>query len=124
MKSGKNLDGKTIRLIRSIGLLDKNEQIIFYYSNFEKSKAGNFITDKRLAHYWLAAENKEENDTTYAYYSDILAIDTTYFVGVTYSPFMNIKRKDGSEFKVYIEGKHEEMKVFFEEAIRRWQQQQ
>jgi hypothetical protein len=122
IETGSTLDKKVILLIESLGLLEDGEEIIQFYSNFEKEKAGSFFTDKRVAHYWLDDFYADKSDTTFAYYGDIASIDTVYRVPDTFSPYMEIKRLDGSRFRAYVDGNREQIKSFFEETIRRWKQ--
>jgi hypothetical protein len=120
IKKGEGLSKDNIAYIQGLGLLDKDEHIIQFYSNFKFKAAGNFYTDKRIAHYWLEAEKPEECDTSFAYYQDIKAIDTVYYAGATYSPYMQITRTNGSKFKVYSGGEKPELKAFFEGAMKLW----
>lgn len=119
IETGQTLDISTLNLIKSLGLLEEGETIIQYYSNFEKDKAGSFFTSKRIAHYWLD-RHKEKSDTTYAFYNDIISIDTVYEVPDTFSPYMRITKKDSSTFRAYVGGSKNEMKSFFEQAISNW----
>jgi hypothetical protein len=120
IEKGNSLDKKTIALIRSLGLLDTGEKIIKYYSNYTKDKAGNFFTNKRLAMYWLDDRDTSKNDISFAFYPDIISIDTIYQVPDTFIPYMLITRSDGSWFKVYVDGTRKEIKSFFEDAINVW----
>ena len=121
IKDGKKLNNSTVKLIRSLGLLEQDEKIIKYYSNYVEKGAGNFFTNKRIAHYWLDRSDRSKNDTSFAFYHDIISIDTVYVVPDTFSPYMTIKKSDSTEFKVYVDGNHNEIKSFFEEAINIWQ---
>jgi hypothetical protein len=121
IETGDSLDKKTIALVKSMGLLSNDEKIIRYYSNYSKSKAGNFFTNKRLAMYWLDDHDLSKNDTSFAFYQDIISIDTTYRVPDTFIPYMLITRNDSSQFKVYIDGSRKDVKSFFEDAIILWQ---
>lgn len=120
IETGQTLKKKTVDLLKSLRLLNEDEQILKYYSNFEKEKAGNFFTTKRIAHYWLDDYDKTKNDTSFAYYYEIANIETFYDVPDTFAPYMTITRKDGSRFNVYIDGSKDEIKSFFDEAIMLW----
>ncbi len=120
IESGDTLDKKTIAKIKELGLLDGDEKIIQYYSNHEKDKAGNFFTNKRIAHYWLDQHDDSRTDISFGYYQDIISIDTNFKVYDFDIPYMTIKKKDSTAFKVYIDGTHEEKKIFFETAIDFW----
>lgn len=120
IETGETLEKETVDFIKSLGLLSDDEHIIFYYSNFTKYKAGNIITSKRIAHYWLDAGDATSNDTSFAFYSDIASIDTTYMVPDTFAPYLTITKKDNTMFKVYVDGSRSDIKSFFQEAIIRW----
>ena len=120
VETGESLDEKTKAQIKKLGLLKDNEKIIKYYSNYEKDKAGNFFTDKRIAHYWLDQHDALKTDISFAYYQDIISIDTTYQAYDFNIPYMTIMKKDSSTFKVYIDGTLEQKKSFFEEAMHLW----
>jgi hypothetical protein len=108
--------------LHSLNLLDTNERIYKFYSEFKKSVAGNFYTDKRLASYWLDEYDKSKNKIEFAFYKDILSIDTVYNAGLTYSPYMKITKKDFTSFKVCVEGSKQEITDFFNDAISKWEQ--
>lgn len=120
IETGQTLKKETTDLIRSLGLLNDREQIIQYYSNYEQSKAGSFFTNKRIAHYWLDDRDKSKNDTSYAFYPDIVTIDTTLTVPDTFAPYMTVTKKDSSQFRLYVEGRKSEISAFFAEAIMTW----
>jgi len=120
IEKGKNLSKDTIEHIYKMGLLEKGEKIILFYSNYQKDKAGNFFTNKRIAHYWIDDNHPEKNDTTFAFYNDIISIDTTYTVPDFDAPYMTITKSDNSQFKVYADGDKKEMRSFFEQAILEW----
>ena len=120
IETGQTLKKETADIIRSLGLLGDSEQIIQFYSNYEQSKAGSFFTNKRIAHYWLDDNDKNKNDTSYAFYPDIVAIDTTVTVPDTYAPYLTVTKKDSSQFRLYVEGRKSEIRAFFEEAILTW----
>lgn len=120
IETGQTLEKETRDLIKSLGLLSEDEKILKYYSNFEKDKAGNFFTTKRIAHYWLDDYDDAKNDTSFAFYEDVAYIDTIYKVFDTYAPYMEITKNDSSKFKIYVEGRKNEIQIFFEEAILTW----
>lgn len=117
-----SLSKSDIEYIRSLRLLDSEETIYKFYSEFRKKNAGNFYTDKRIATYWIDRRDKEKNVLSYAYYPDIKSVDTIYRPGPSYCPYMLITKSDGSQFKVCADGKPEEIKSFFEGALKLWKQ--
>ncbi len=120
IETHESLDKGTKDRLKKLGILADNERIIQYYSNLEKDKAGNFFTDKRIAHYWLDDSDNSKTEISFSYYQDIVSIDTNFNVQDFDLPFMTIKKKDSSSFKVYIDGTKEEKKIFFTSAIERW----
>ena len=123
IRSGSELQYDEISYIKKLGLLDKQEQIIKFYSNYKFKNAGNFFTEKRIAKYWIDEHDSKKTDIRYALYNDIIAIDSTSDVPSTYCPYLLITRKDKSQFKVFVNGKKSEVKNFFSEVIDTWSQQ-
>ncbi len=122
--SGDKLTKSDIQRIQKLGLLEKDETILKFYSEYKKSVAGNFFTNKRLASYWLDETDKSKNNINTAFYQDIISIDTVCNAGTTYSPFMNVMRKDSSIFKVCFDGEKNEIRKTFVEAITKWKENQ
>lgn len=120
IETGDTLSDTDIKYIQSLNLLDKDEKIYKFYSEFKKKNAGNFFTDKRIAKYWIDDRDKEKNQVQFAFYRDIKSIDTVYYAGATYSPYMRITKLDSTQFKVSVNGKKEEIKSFFEDALAKW----
>lgn len=100
--------------------MENDEKIVKYYSNYSRDKAGNFFTDKRIAHYWLDENDESKTEVTYAYYKDIIAIDTNFKVYNFDIPYMTILKIDSTSFRVYIDGTEKEKRDFFNEAIDIW----
>lgn len=117
-----SLSEADIKYIQSLTLLDEDEKIHKFYSEFKKKNAGNFFTDKRIAKYWVDDRNKQRNEISFAFYSNIKSIDTVYNPGVTYCPYMLVTKLDNTQFKVCVDGKREYIKSFFEEAMSLWTQ--
>lgn len=116
------LSTEDLKKLNSLKLLDNDEKLFKFYSEYEKSVSGNFYTDKRLASYWIDEHDSTNNKVEFAFYEDIVKLDTIYNAGVTYCPYLLVTRKDNSSFKVCVEGTKIEVSSFFEEAIRLWQQ--
>ena len=121
IQNGSSLSTHDIEYIKSLNLLDKGERIYKFYSNYTKRNSGNFFTDKRMAEYWIDDFHKERTETAFAFYPDIKSVDTVYFAGSTYCPYMLVSKKDNSTFKVYVEGSREQIKSFFEDALTQWE---
>jgi len=120
IETDKTLGASDIKFIRSLGLLNDNENVIKFYSEYKKSVAGNFFTNKRISKYWIDERDATKNKICSAYYYEIKSIDTIYFAGSTYCPYMLITKTDNSEYKVCVEGTKQEIRNFFEEAISTW----
>jgi hypothetical protein len=120
IETDKTLKQEDKAYIQSLNLLDKDELIYKFYSEFRNNVAGNFFTDRRMASYWIDERDKTKDKIVYAYYLEIVSIDTVYYAGSTYCPFMLVKKKDSTEFKVCVDGKREEIKSFFEDAMQVW----
>jgi hypothetical protein len=120
IENSKTLDKKDIEFIQSLGLLEDDEIIYGFYSEFKNSVAGNFFTNQRLASYWIDERDSNKNEVKFAYYNEIIKIDTVYNVGVTYSPYLLVTKANDSTFNVCVDGEKEEIKGFYEGVIREW----
>jgi hypothetical protein len=121
IETGDSLSRKDYQRFRSLHLIENGERLYKFYSEFKKSVAGNFYTDRRMASYWIDERDSTKNSTEFAYYEDIIRIDTCYNAGLTYAPFMLVTRKDSTQFKVCVEGSKQEIADFFNDAISKWQ---
>lgn len=122
IQTHESLAKQDIERIQKLDLLNKDEKIYKFCSEFKNSVAGNFYTDKRLASYWLDEHDQSKNKVQYAFYKDIAKIDTVYNAGTTYCPFLLVIRNDSSSFKVCVEGTKTEITDFFKDAIDKWRQ--
>jgi hypothetical protein len=121
IETGETLSKNDLAYIKSLGLLENNESIIKFYSEYKNSVAGNFFTNYKMASYWIDERDSTKNYVSFAYYKDIASIDTNYMSSsLTYSPYMVVTKRDGSSFKVCADGNKAEIKAFFEEAITIW----
>jgi hypothetical protein len=119
------LSNEQINYIRRIGLLDSDERIIKFYSEYRKKIAGNFFTNKRLAKFWIDEKDSSRNYKAFAYYTDIVSIDTNYMRNsLTYTPYLEVTKRDGTKFKVGVSGNKQNVRTFFEDAIARWKSSQ
>ena len=120
IQSGENLSKSDIALIKKLFDLEENEQIIKFYSEYKNHVAGNFYTDKRVGSYWLDEKDISKNEINFAVYSEIEKIDTVVYAGLTFSPFLNIKKRKGTSFKVCFDGEESKLRAIFLDIIARW----
>src|ERR1044072_9743641 len=78
IENGNSLSTADLNYIRSLHLLNNNETIYKFYSEYTFHGAGNFFTDKRLAKYWIDENDKSRNHIDYAFYDDIISIQEVY----------------------------------------------
>jgi len=124
IETGDSLSKADIAYIQGLQLLDKGEIIYKFYSEASKKEAGNLFTNKRIATYWMDKRNSQKSQISFAFYPDIQSIDTVYYAGLTYCPYMLVTKKDSTKFKVSVAGSHRQIKAFFEDALRQWKLRQ
>lgn len=120
IENNKSLNQEDIKYIQNLKLLDKNEIIYKFYSENTKETAGNFFTNKRVATYWIDKRNSKNNKLEYAFYKDIIKIDTGKRAGATYCPYALITKNDNSKFEVSVDGSKEDIKSFFKDLLIIW----
>jgi hypothetical protein len=120
IKKGNELSKSDLKYIRDLGLLNKREEIILFSSQGGIRMSGNFISEKKLASYWI--ENRKENNQINS--AKFIEIDTLITKdlseALTYASYIRVIKKDNSEFKVYVDGESERINEFFERAIYEW----
>ncbi len=108
-----------ISYIQGLGILDEKEKIILFDSQMDIKTSGNFISDKRLASYWIDKRDKRKNEVNFVYYKDIDTI--TYkdlSKSLTYASFLEAVKKDGKKMKVYVGGDNNAIRYFYKVANR------
>jgi hypothetical protein len=114
------LTDKDLEYIGSLGLLDKNEGVQIFSSSMTKKTSGNFVTNKRIAAYWID-KDKKKSFKNFAYFDDIAKIGSMDLTQAwTYASYLIITKKDSSSFKVYIDGDRKEYSKFVNIAVDNW----
>lgn len=127
LDAGNDLSNKDKEFIRSLGVLDNNENIILFDSQGSgfnaRETSGNFFTDKRIASYWIDHRDPSKTSIEYAFYVDI---DTIWrypkFRSLTLASYLEVHRRDGTKFKVYVSTDSVRTWDFFNKALEQWSQ--
>ncbi|MTE27677.1 hypothetical protein [Winogradskyella ouciana] len=120
IKSGNELSKADLHYIRELGLINNNERIILFASQGGNQKSGNFISEQRLASYWTE-NRKENNEINSAEYNEIDTLITKDLSNaLTYASYIKVIKKDGSEFKIYVDDNPEKTNEFFDRATSEW----
>lgn len=120
-KDESNLGPEEYAYIRSLGILGENEEIELFESNGGLKgwkQSGNFITKERIASYWIEGEEKQVESALFA-----SEVDTMIFSDIAsplHASFLIVKKRDGREFKVYVDADSLRTKAFVDGAIRNW----
>lgn len=120
IESNETLNNADLRRIKKIKLLDEDEKIIQFYSEFKNKVSGNFYTNKRIANYWLDQKDTLKNKIEFAYYKDVIKLEPFYKVGLTYCPYILVTKSNNKTFKVCVDGTEKEKKAFYAEAVKIW----
>jgi len=121
IKKGNKLSQADLNYISEIGLVDKGEQIFLFASQSDNKTSGNFITNKRLASYWIDEQIVDGNINS-AFYHEIDTILTKDLSSSwTYASFLKVIKKDSTEFKVFVHGDSKKINQFFEKAVSEWE---
>jgi hypothetical protein len=125
LQTGGDLSKDDQEFIRKLGVLEVDEKIILFDSQgggFDGLKtSGNFFTNKRIAAYWIDDSDTANTNIDYAFYEDI---DTIWrypkFKSLTYSSYLEVRRRNGTRFKVYVDADSAGTWEFFNTALRDW----
>jgi hypothetical protein len=116
---GSKLPQSIITHIQKLGILEKEEPILYFYTSFNNKASGNFITEKRLASYWQNNSPKDDYIRS-AYYNEINSISVKYGDGFEFTSALVIELNDGQKFDVYFCGTKEEIDKLHKEVIKLW----
>jgi hypothetical protein len=117
--SGDKLSKTTIQYIQGLGILDNDEQILYYYTSLNKRASGNFITKKRVASYWQNNSQKEDYVRS-AFYNEIKSINVKYGDGFEFTSALIIEINSGNKFEVYFNDTKEKMDKLYAEVLKLW----
>ncbi|REH00051.1 hypothetical protein [Flavobacterium aquicola] len=120
IETNTTLSNEDLQRIKNIKLLEKDEKIIQFYSEFKNKIAGNFYTNKRIASYWLDERDTLKNKVEFAYFKDIIKLEPFYKVGLTYCPYILVTKSNNETFKVCVDGTEKEKQSFYVEAVKMW----
>jgi len=126
IQNGKDLSKTEIEYIKGLGLLDSNETILLFETHSGKridgyKTSGNFISDKRLASYWINENKPEKTNINFSYYNDIDTLTTTDLSDDwSLASYQSVRKKDGTSFKLNISGNKTEVIDFFNASIKEW----
>ena len=120
-KNENNLTHKDLQFIRDLGILDSNETILLFESNGGLSglkQSGNFVTDKRVASYWIENQVKELN---FAFYSQIDSLKLSSRANaVTLTSSITIFVNDKKTFELYIDADSSRLNQFYDKTLAIW----
>lgn len=116
----KMLSERLIQRLKGLHLLDDDETIYQYYSNYRRRVTGNFVSDKRVATYYFDDKNSGNDEIAFAYYENIRTMDTLYRSTQITTPHLLVTTFDHKLIKVYVDGNRAAIKAFFETAMEQW----
>ncbi len=122
MVEGRKLPKSTIKFIHKLGILESNEEILFFYTSLTNETSGNYITKKRVASYWQNKTSPQKNYIKSAFYSEIDSIGIKYGDGFEFTSSFVIKKKDGEKFEVYFNHTKENMDKLYGKVKELWKQ--
>jgi hypothetical protein len=125
LQTGDEVSKQDKKFIQELGILDADERIILFDSQgggFNGlTTSGNFFTEKRIASYWIDNQDTTKTSIDYAFYTDIDTIRRyPKFKSLTYSSYLEVQRRNGTRFKVYIDSDSTRTWDFFNRALEEW----
>jgi|GEM_PF-7082098 len=116
----KMISERLVQRLKTLHLLDEDETIFQFYSNYRKRIAGNFVSNKRVATYYLDDRSKTMDEIAFAYYENIRTMDTLYRSVEVESPHLLVTTFDHKLIKVYVDGNRATVQSFFDKALEQW----
>lgn len=116
-KNESSLSENDIAFIESLGILEKGEKIQHFACNsaFENIRqSGNFVSDRRIASYWIEKGQKEIHSAKYSEIATIELVDKSKAVSL--SSYIRVKKSDAVIFDVYFDVDSLELQTIFAKA--------
>lgn len=120
-KNENNLTNKDLQFIHDLGIIDSNETILLFESNGGLSglkKSGNFVTEKRVASYWIEKNLTEKNFAIYSQIDSMKLNNKTNAVSLASS--ITIYTKDNKTFELYIDADNTRLNQFYNQTVQLW----
>ncbi len=118
-KEGADLSKDEIAYVQSLGILGEDEKIILFNSQLDTETSGNFISDKRLASYWIDKRDNSKTKVSYVYYEDIdTIVFKNLYKSLTYASFLEVVKKSGGKMRIYVDGDSSVVWHFYNVANR------
>jgi len=113
-----NLSEADLKFINQIIPLEEGENIQLFETNgglkgFKTS--GNFITNKRLASYWIDNNKKETYSVMYSHIDSLSFTDR--IKDLTYASYIQVYASNNNDFKLYIDADSARTYAFFNKAL-------
>lgn len=122
-KTERNFTPGERKFIESLGILDLKEEVRLFENNDgseDVTKSGNFITDKRIAAYWIKGVDQEIHSAFFENEIDSIS-QTDNHTALTYASYVTVYKTDGSSFNVYIDADSARTYEFFNKARANWE---
>jgi len=120
-RKGTSLSEADRNYIKHLGLLDDHEKIILFDGQSDFETSGNFFSDKRIASYWIDKRDNNKSSVNFGLYNEIDTILTKDLSrALTYASYLEVVKRDGTTFKVYVDGDSTQVWTFFQGAITAW----
>ncbi len=120
-KNEHNLSEEDLKFINEIIPLEDDEEIQLFETNGGLKglkTSGNFITNKRLASYWINGKTDEVHSIKYSQIDSLKTMDRTN--EVTYASWIQIYCSSQNNFKIYVDADSTRTWTFFKEAVGNW----
>lgn len=122
-KTERNLMTGERKFIEGLGILELKEEVQLFENNDgseDVTRSGNFITDKRIASYWIEDGKKEVYSAFFENEIDSMS-QTDNHTALTDASYVTIYKTDGSSFNVYIDADSTRTFEFFNKARSNWE---
>ncbi len=110
-----------LKFINSIIPLEENEEIEMYETNgglkgFKTS--GSFITNNRLASYWIDGNKDEIHSIKYNQIDSLKTVDR--IKALTYASYIQVFGSNQNNFKIYVDADSTRTWLFLNKALDNW----
>lgn len=114
-KDQDKVENVDLSYLESLGLLSKGEKLIWFDSQLTQKESGNFLSDKRIASYWMDQNYPEKS---YQSYFLMEVVDSVRLEdkskSISYASYFEVF-SNGESMKVYVEKESETLQKYMGE---------
>jgi hypothetical protein len=118
---GPQVSGRQVQFLRDIGILEPDDEVLFFYSPgfISATGEGTALTERGVGAYWTDIESGERS-VEFALFQEIENIDVDPSTSWIVDTYVTLTLADGTQLSFLLSAERDRDDAFVEEMERRW----